>query len=209
MKFHEKNKIPFPETKTEKQITNNNYYVKSYQEKELNENVKKGEKKRRAPALETRLKSELKYILQAPYWKPALRLLGNLGALRCIHPTLELDRKLWRQVCLMDRCLQGFDHEKKLFHWQMRLEVLIGSLESEYRSWVGKNLQLSVDSVRRLEGLELAKVMVMENLPKCDTPSQVVWLLREYDLGMLILIIVQCERWMRRQLAIFDSVGEC
>ena len=164
------------------------------------ENVKKGEKKRRAPALETRLKSELKYILQAPYWKPALRLLGNLGALRCIHPTLELDRKLWRQVCLMDRCLQGFDHEKKLFHWQMRLEVLIGSLESEYRSWVGKNLQLSVDSVRRLEGLELAKVMVMENLPKCDTPSQVVWLLREYDLGMLILIIVQCERWMRRQI---------
>jgi tRNA nucleotidyltransferase (CCA-adding enzyme) len=100
----------------------------------------------------------------------------------------------------MDRCLQGFDHEKKLFHWQMRLEVLIGSLESEYRSWVGKNLQLSVDSVRRLEGLELAKVMVMENLPKCDTPSQVVWLLREYDLGMLILIIVQCERWMRRQI---------
>ena len=164
------------------------------------ENVKKGEKNRRAPALETRLKSELKYILQAPYWKPALRLLGNLGALRCIHRTLVLDRNLWRQVCLLDRCLQGFDPDNKLSHWQMRLEVLIVSLESEYRSLVGKNLQLSVDSVKRLEELELAKVMVMENLPKCDTPSQVVWLLREYDLGMLILIIVQCDRWMRRQI---------
>ncbi|MDE5103155.1 MAG: CBS domain-containing protein, partial [Trichodesmium sp. St19_bin2] len=164
------------------------------------ENFEKGERSRRAPALETRLKSELKYILQAPYWKPALRLLGNLGALRCIHRTLVLDRNLWRQVCLLDRCLQGFDPDKKLSHWQMRLEVLIVSLESEYRSLVGKSLQLSVDSVKRLEELELAKVMVMENLPKCDTPSQVVWLLREYDLGMLILIIVQCDRWMRRQI---------
>ncbi|NET17628.1 MAG: CBS domain-containing protein, partial [Okeania sp. SIO1H6] len=160
----------------------------------------KVEKNRRAPALETRLKSELKYILQAPYWKPALKLLGNLGALRCIHRTLELDKRLWQQVCLLDRCLQRFDPEKNLSHWQMRLEVLIAGLESEYRGLVGKNLQLPVDSIKRLEELELAKVMVMENLPKCDTPSQVVWLLREYDLPMLILIIVQCERWMRRQV---------
>ena len=164
------------------------------------ENVEKGEKNRRAPALETRLKSELKYILQAPYWKPALKLLGNLGALRCIHRTLELDRKLWRQVCLMDRCLQRFDPEKQFSHWQMRLEVLIVSLKSEYRSLVGKNLQLPADSIKRLQELELAKVMVMEKLPKCDTPSQVVRLLREYNLPMLILIIVQCDRSMRRRV---------
>ncbi|NES01955.1 MAG: CBS domain-containing protein [Okeania sp. SIO2F4] len=164
------------------------------------EAVGKVEKNRRAPALETRLKSELKYILQAHYWKPALKLLGNLGALRCIHRTLELDKRLWQQVCLLDRCLQRFDPEKNLSHWQMRLEVLIAGLESEYRSLVGKNLQLPVDSIKRLEELELAKVMVMKNLPKCETPSQVVWLLREYDLPMLILIIVQCERWMRRQV---------
>ncbi|OZH55577.1 poly(A) polymerase [Hydrocoleum sp. CS-953] len=164
------------------------------------ESVGKVEKNRRAPALETRLKSELKYILQAHYWKPALKLLGSLGALRCIHRTLELDKRLWQQVCLLDRCLQRFDSEKNLSHWQMRLEVLIAGLESEYRGLVGKNLQLPVDSIKRLEELELAKVMVMENLPKCDTPSQVVWLLREYDLPMLILIIVQCERWMRRKV---------
>ena len=162
--------------------------------------VGKAEKNRRAPALETRLKSELKYILQAPYWKPALQLLGSLGALRCIHRTLELDRRLWQQVCLLDKCLQRFDSEKKLSHWQMRLEVLIISLESEYRGLVGKNLQLPVDSVKRLEELELARVNVMDNLPKCETPSQVVWFLREYDLPMLILIIVQCERWMRRRV---------
>lgn len=59
----------------------------------------------RAPALETRLKTELKHILAAPYWKRALQLLGDLGALRCLHPTLDLDRGLWWQVRLLDRCL--------------------------------------------------------------------------------------------------------
>src|SRR4028119_2296882 len=67
----------------------------------------------RAPALETRLKSELKYILQAPYWKVALQMLGDLQALRCIHPTLELDRELWRQLRLLDRCLNGIPRKKE------------------------------------------------------------------------------------------------
>ena len=67
----------------------------------------------RAPALETRLKSELKYILQAPYWKVALQMLGDLQALRCIHPTLELDRQLWRQLRLLDRCLNGIPRKKE------------------------------------------------------------------------------------------------
>lgn len=162
--------------------------------------VGKAEKNRRVPALETRLKSELKYILQAPYWKPALQLLGNLAALRCLHPTLELDRRLWQQVCLVDRCLRRFDYEKNLSHWEIRLEVLIAYLESDYRGLVGKNLQLPVDSIRRLEELELSKARVVQNLPECHVPSQVVWLLREYDLPMLVLIAVQCERWVRQKI---------
>ncbi|WP_228057350.1 CBS domain-containing protein, partial [Tychonema sp. LEGE 07203] len=66
----------------------------------------------RAPALEIRLKSELRHILQAPYWKAALQMLGDLQALRCIHPTLELDRQLWRQLRLLDRCLNGSKKEE-------------------------------------------------------------------------------------------------
>ncbi|MDJ0553159.1 MAG: CBS domain-containing protein [Microcoleaceae cyanobacterium MO_207.B10] len=164
------------------------------------QNVGKAEKNRRKPALETRLKSELKYILTAKYWKPALQLLGNLGALRCLHPSLELDGRLWKQVCLVDRFLQRFDPNQNLCHWEIRLEVLIAYLESEYRGLVGKNLQLPLDGIKRLENLEVAKVKVIEGLRKCETPSQVVWLLREYDLPMLILIALQCERWLRRKL---------
>jgi tRNA nucleotidyltransferase (CCA-adding enzyme) len=59
-----------------------------------------------APALQTRLKAELKYILQSPFWKPALRQLADLGALQCIHPTLEMDIQLWRQLNLADRWLE-------------------------------------------------------------------------------------------------------
>jgi tRNA nucleotidyltransferase (CCA-adding enzyme) len=146
----------------------------------------------RAPALETRLKSELKYILQAPYWKPALQLLADLEALRCIHPTLELDEKLWWQVRLFDRCLQKFDPQKTLEHWQMRLEVLIAYLAPEFRGKVASNLQLPADSIERLENLDKAETNITQSLPKLPLKSEIVQLLRQYNLPTLILIAVRC-----------------
>ncbi|MEG3842040.1 CBS domain-containing protein [Microcoleus sp. herbarium14] len=202
----------------------------------------------RAPALETRLKSELKYILQAPYWKVALQMLGDLQALRCIHPTLELDRELWRQLRLLDRCLQGRKkstppyppqggkfrkkEEKEtmpdarcpipdaqfpmsnapcpmpnsqfptinILDWQMRLEVLIAYLAPEYRDKVAANLQLPADSIKRLQHLEAGKNQLAENLPKCELPSQLVLLLRNYELPVLMAIALQSPRSARRQI---------
>ncbi|MEG4488991.1 CBS domain-containing protein [Microcoleus sp. D2_18a_B4] len=245
----------------------------------------------RAPALETRLKSELKYILQAPYWKVALQMLGDLQALRCIHPSLELDRELWRQLRLLDRCLNGRrkkeegrrkkeegssatdsvtdvtdvssmevgrrkkeegssatdsvtdvtdvssmevgrrkkeegrgkkeeGRDNSLFpiphspfpiphspfpiinipDWQMRLEVLIAYVAPEYRGKVAANLQLPADSIKRLEVLEAGKKQLAENLPKCELPSQLVLLLRKYELPVLIAIALQSPRSARRQI---------
>ncbi|MFZ1024742.1 MAG: CBS domain-containing protein [Limnoraphis robusta] len=154
----------------------------------------------RVPALETRLKSELKYILQAPYWKPALQLLGELKALRCIHPTLELNPELWRQVQFVDRCLLRFDAEKTLTHWQVRLEVLIAHLAPEYRGDVAETLQFPVDSTERLQQLESAKAEVVKLMPECQLASQFYRLLVPYNLPMLILIAVQCPRWVRRRI---------
>jgi tRNA nucleotidyltransferase (CCA-adding enzyme) len=202
----------------------------------------------RAPALETRLKSELKYILQAPYWKVALQMLGDLQALRCIHPTLELDRELWRQLRLLDRCLNGIPRKKEeelprkksdgsrkksegkakkeegrsqkeeatpnsqfpipnsqfpiinIPDWQMRLEVLIAYLTPEYRGKVAANLQLPADSFKRLEVLEAGKNQLAEGLPKCELPSQLVLLLRNYELPVLIAIAIQSPRSVRRQI---------
>ncbi len=195
----------------------------------------------RAPALETRLKSELKYILQAPYWQVALQMLGDLQALRCIHPTLDLDKSLWHQLRLLERFLHrrkfgngfrnGFNGCKGLMlkeatipnspspipnsqfpipnsqfpiinipDWQMRLEVLIAYLAPEYRGKVATNLQLPVESIKRLQELSACNHELLERLPKCELPSQLVLLLRNYELPMLIAIALQSPRSIRHQI---------
>jgi tRNA nucleotidyltransferase (CCA-adding enzyme) len=168
-------------------------------------------------------------------------MLGDLQALRCIHPTLELDRELWRQLRLLDRCLNGIPRKKEeelprkksdgsrkksegkakkpegrsqkqfpipnsqfpiinIPDWQMRLEVLIAYLAPEYRGKVAANLQLPADSIKRLEVLEAGKNQLAEGLPKCELPSQLVLLLRNYELPVLIAIAIQSPRSVRRQI---------
>ncbi|HEY9851701.1 MAG TPA: CBS domain-containing protein, partial [Leptolyngbyaceae cyanobacterium] len=152
----------------------------------------------KTPALETRLKSELKYILQAPYWKTALQLLADLGALRCIHPTLELDNKLWWQVRLVDRCLRKFDPQKNLEHWQIRLEVLIAYLSPEYRGKVASNLQLPTDSIERLRNLDRAEFKLIDGASRWKSKSEIVRFFRQYQLPTSILLATHLSRQIRR-----------
>ncbi|RCJ25050.1 poly(A) polymerase [Nostoc sp. ATCC 43529] len=154
----------------------------------------------KTPALQTRLKTELKHILEAPYWKSALQLLDNLGALQCIHPTLKLDPLLLRELRLLERCLRRFDPQQTLIHWEMRLETIIAHLEPQYRAKVAKNLQLQEDGIKRLQNLAQAEAEVLESLPTCQHPSQVVQFLRQYDLPMLVLIALQTQQVLRRQI---------
>ncbi|MFW6264196.1 MAG: CBS domain-containing protein [Cyanobacteriota bacterium] len=156
----------------------------------------------KAPALQTRLKAELKYILQAPYWKPALQLLAELEALRCLHPTLKLNSDLWWQVRLVNRWLQRFDPQKTLSHWQMRLEVLIASLAPKIRVKVASNLQLPDDSIKRLTHLEQAQGHIIQYLsdPAFSCPSDVVKQLRKYNLPILVLVAVRTSLEVRRRL---------
>jgi len=176
-----------------------------------------GESRKIQPALQTRLKSELKYILQAPYWQAALRLLADLGALQCIHPTLELDQQLWRQLHLLERCLRRLTSEQTLLNsqqsslltphsslltppWLLRLEVMIAHLSPEYRGKVAQNLQLPDESIKRLLSLDQSQARIMASLPLCQLPSQVVHLLRQYDLPTLILIALSSPSSIRRQI---------
>ena len=154
----------------------------------------------KTPALQTRLKAEFKHILEAPYWKTALELLDNLGALQCIHPILKLDEELLQQLRLLERCLRRFDTQQSLIHSSMRLEAIISHLTSEYRAKVAKNLQFPEDSIKRLENLTSVEAEVMTLLPTFQRPSQVVQLLRKYDLQMLILIAVRSQRVVRRKI---------
>ncbi len=154
----------------------------------------------KTPALQTRLKTELKYILSAPYWQSALELLNNLGALQCIHPSLKLDAELYRQLNLLEHCLRKFDQKQTLIYWQIRLEVLIAYLQPEYRVKVAKNLQLTDDSITRLEKLSQIQSEVITLLPTFAKPSQTLYLLRKYDLQTLTLIALQSPRKIRKQI---------
>ena len=84
--------------------------------------------------------------------------------------------------------------------WQMRLEILIAYLAPEYRDKVAANLQLPADSIKRLQYLEAGKKQLAEHLPKCNLPSKLVLLLRNYELPVLIAIALQSPRSVRRQI---------
>ncbi len=155
----------------------------------------------KTPALQTRLKTELKHLLQATYWQPALELLNDLGALQCIHSTLRLAPELLRQLRLLERCLQKFDPARSIVHWQLRLEAIIAHLAPVDREKVAKNLQLSVDSIDRLTKLDRVEVEIISALPKFSAVSQVAQLFRQYDLPLLILVAARCNSIaIRRQI---------
>jgi tRNA nucleotidyltransferase (CCA-adding enzyme) len=153
-----------------------------------------------APALQSRLKTELKYILEAPDGESALKLLDSLDALQCIHPTLKLDVKLLQQLRLLKRCLRRFDQNQMIVYWQMGLETIIAQLKPQYRLKVAKNLQLADDSITRLEKLAQVELEVREKLPNCQLASQVVHLLRQYELTTLILIGLLSVRAIRQKI---------
>ena len=154
----------------------------------------------KTPALQTRLKAELKYLLQASYWKSALELLASLGALKCLHPQLELEPKLWWEVRFLDRCLRIFDPQYTLIHWQMRLEVLIAYLPSSQRGRVATRLQMTADSITRLEELAQVQSRISEALPKCVKASEIYQLLHPYKLPTLVLLGAKVPRSLRRQI---------
>lgn len=143
---------------------------------------------RQAPALTTRLRAELKYILQADYWKPALQLLADLGALRCLHQNLQLTSKLWWEIRCVSRWLNYLDPDHKLQHWLVRLEILICSLPTSEREIVAINLQLPKDSIQRVKELETIEQAIAEKLLNCQLPSEIYQLLHPYKEVTLMLL---------------------
>ncbi|HEY9700601.1 MAG TPA: CBS domain-containing protein [Trichocoleus sp.] len=154
----------------------------------------------KTPALQTRLKQELKYILEAPYWKAAIQLLDDLGAICCIHPDLKLSNLLWWQMRLVDRWLIRFDAQRTLQHWQVLLEVMLTHLMPEVRVSVAEQFQLPADSIDRLSHFSEIQAFVTEHLPNCERPSQVYHLLSAYDLPSLTLLAITTPRPLRKRI---------
>ena len=158
---------------------------------------------RASSALTTRLRAELKYILQADYWKPALKLLSDLEALRCLHPHLKLTPQLWHSVRYISRWLHYLDRDNKLQHWLLRLEILIAALPNEEKETVAANLQLPKESIQRITSLEENQGNIAKDLPQCQQPSHVYQLLNSYKKVDLMLIAAKSDRAIRKAIWLY------
>jgi tRNA nucleotidyltransferase (CCA-adding enzyme) len=157
----------------------------------------------RAPALQTRLRAELKYILQSSYWLPALKLLADLGAFQCIHPTLHPDRALWRQLRWAERWLHWEAKQPQSVSkegWLLLLEVLLAYLPQDCRETVATNLQLPHDSIKRLQDLAGAQATIATALPDCQRPSQIAQRLQPYEPELLVLVAIRSSRALRKPI---------
>ncbi len=151
-----------------------------------------------APALTTRLRAELKYILTAQYWKKALLFLEKLNALKCLHFTLQLTPELWWKIRYIDRCLKYLDPENTLHHWLIRLEILILSLKDHERGKLASNLHLPKESIERLTNFHLLEKNVLANILNSQKVSDYVKLLRRYKKASLILLSARSEKSIRK-----------
>lgn len=92
-----------------------------------------------------RLKTELEYLLQAPFWLVGLEQLAGLDALRCIDPGIRLTDELRQSL----QALEAFSARFASLGtpvWQLRLERLL--LEAE--PLVAEKLYLSGRAIERL-----------------------------------------------------------
>lgn len=157
--------------------------------------------KKSIPALTTRLKGELSYILQAKYWKPALKLLDEVGALICLHPHCKLTPQLWWQIRCLDRWLKYYNIDEqnpKVSSWLLRLEIILASFDEGVK--VAENLLLPKESIERLKYLSIHNEKVKHTLTHAKSISQQVEFLAIYQPITLLLIAVKNNRYIRNIL---------
>ena len=151
------------------------------------------------PALSTRLRAELKYILQSNYWKPALKMLDRLKAFTCLDRDLSLTPTSIGEIRCVSKWLTLFE-PKVSEHWLLRLETLIADLPLAESLIVAENLQLSKESVQRLENLEIWNTKLSTCLTQTEHASQIYQLLRSYKLLQLILFAAKSNRQNRQKI---------
>ena len=143
---------------------------------------------KRVPALQVRLKNELKYILEAHYWPGALELLDRLRALRCIHSDLAMTPTLWHQLRRVSRWLDRFDWTERCSPWQLRLEVLLATLPPGQRHDIAAALQLTETSIQRLAHLNDLETKWLATIIPPLRPSQRYTTFASVDLATLLLV---------------------
>ncbi|MGB3296376.1 MAG: CBS domain-containing protein [Phormidesmis sp.] len=140
----------------------------------------------KTPALQTRLKTELRYLLSADQWEAAVRQIEQLGAWACLHSSLKMSPELWRQLRRMNRWLNRFEVDPP--RWLMLLELVIAQLKPALRDRIATSLDLDSRSQHRLKNLQGWEAHLLAHLPAAERPSQIYDLLRPYQRAELLLM---------------------
>ncbi len=159
-----------------------------------------------APALQTRLRSEFKYLFSSSTWKSALRSLRSVNAFYCLHPSLSISqnldgfgwRRLWRSLCRMDLWLKDDRLNPGLQRWQTMLELILTMADEP--AIIGAQLQLPKTAIDRLSALSTVEVQIHQLLNRGDRPSRVDQVLSAFDRVTLLLIAARSDDPWRCQI---------
>jgi tRNA nucleotidyltransferase (CCA-adding enzyme) len=132
------------------------------------------------PALQGRLRSELKYLFEGENWRRGLAFLDGLGALGCIHPHLRLPKSTVENLRRLGPWIQRFGPKPPT--WQLQIETLLMGLEAIDRPEATQNLQMPPDSLARLDS-----VGSIDRLPAMALPSEWCRVFVGFDRPSLIL----------------------
>jgi tRNA nucleotidyltransferase (CCA-adding enzyme) len=158
------------------------------------------------PALQTRLRSEFKYLFSSSTWKGALRSLRSVDAFHCLHPSLSISqnlddlgwRRLWRSLCRMDVWLNDDSLNLGLQGWQTMLELIL--VMSDEPESIGAQLQLPKAAIDRLSTLNNIEIQIHQLLKQGDRPSRIDQVLSGFDRVTLLLISARSDDPWRCQI---------
>ena len=158
------------------------------------------------PALQTRLRSEFKYLFSSSTWKGALRSLRSVNAFYCLHPSLSISqnlddlgwRRLWRSLCRMDVWLKDDRLNPGLYRWQTMLELIVAMADEP--ELIAAQLQLPKAAIDRLSKLNNIEIQIHQLLNQGDRPSRLDQVLSEFDRVILLLIAARSEDPWRCQI---------
>ncbi len=154
----------------------------------------------KVPALQTRLKAELKYTFESKIWQKFVAKLAEVNAFYCLHPTLKITDRVMRQLRVVDRSWHKWMTNRSLDRWLLLLEVLLASLPSEIAQTVAIELQLPLDSQTRLANHTVHRDRLVSHLSNCQLTSEKVKAIEPYDLPSLILIGANSPRSIRQAI---------
>ncbi len=144
----------------------------------------------KTPALQVRLKAELKSLLSADQWEVALAQVADLGALICLHSTLIMTPVLWQQLRRMSRWMAKLEARLMVNQplWLLRLELILAQLTPPASRDVAIQLDLATSSRHRLSHLHQWEADLHQQLLKALKPSRLYRLLHRYDPAELLLM---------------------